>query len=107
MIAYVFTFVGLFFLVWRLGQQSKDPVWRIGGWMRTHRLAAAISLFLLLAFSYAGPLAGHILTAKAVPRSTFASLLQWRSFAVLLPILFWPFVFAWLLQRITRKAIAR
>ena len=107
MIAYVFILVGLFLLVWRSGQQSNGLISRIGGWMRTHRVAAAISLFLLLAFSYASPSAGILLTAKAVPRSTFGALMQWRQCAVLLPILFWPFALAWLLERITRKAITR
>ena len=105
MIVYIFALVGLFLLVWRSGQQSNGLIWRIGGWMRTHRIAAAISMFLLLAFSFASIYAGHILTAKAVPMSTYGALMHWRQYAQLVPILSWPFVLAWLLQRITRKAI--
>jgi hypothetical protein len=37
--------------------------------------------------------------------STFGKLMQWRQYAALMPILFWPFVLAWLLERITRKTI--
>jgi hypothetical protein len=107
MIAYVFTLVGLFLLVWRSGQQTNGLIWRIGGWMRTHRIAAAVSMFLLLAFSYASPLAGHILTAKAVPMSTYGALMHWRQYAQLVPILSWPFVLAWLLERVMRKTITR
>jgi hypothetical protein len=105
MIVYIFALVGLFLLVWRSGQQSNGLICRINGWMRTHRIAAAISMFLLLAFSFASIYAGHILTAKAVPMSTYGALLHWRQYAQLVPILSWPFVLAWLLQRITRKAI--
>jgi hypothetical protein len=105
MIAYVFTLVGLFLLVWRSGQQSNGLIWRIDGWMRTHRIAAAVSVFLLLALGYASSLAGNVIVAKTVPRSIFGVLMVWRSLAALTPILFWPFVLAWLLRRITRKTI--
>ena len=64
-------------------------------------------MFLLLSFSYASNFAGNILTAKTVPWSTLGALFQWRQYASLFPILFLPFALAWLLERITRKAISR
>jgi hypothetical protein len=103
----MFAIVGLFFLVWRSGKQSNGLICRIGAWMRTHRIAAAICVFLLLALNTAIALGAEVLTVKSMSMPIYGVLMEWRRSAALLPILFWPFVLAWLLQRITRKTIIR
>jgi hypothetical protein len=97
--------IGLVLLAWRSARRNNGVVWRMGGWMKAHPIAAAISVFLFVALNYISNGGAIMLMRKTMPSSTFIALLWWQMPIGLLAACFWPIALAWLLVRTARKPV--
>ncbi len=95
--------IGLVLLAWRSARRNNGVVWQIGGWMKAHPIAAAISVFLFIALNQMGNAGANALMHRTMPISTYTALMLWRLPISLLAAFFWPVVLAWLLVRTARK----
>ncbi|MGO8699662.1 MAG: hypothetical protein ACLQVY_18335 [Limisphaerales bacterium] len=69
--------------------------------MKCHPVTAAVGMFLLGPINYAMT----VLTIRAMPIPVFSALVQWRSWAFVVPSIMFSVVLGWLLVRTRPKAV--
>ena len=92
--------------LWRSGRRGRGVAWRLAGWVKTHPVGSAIGVALFFGFNAVSRTLIAILANTVMPVDSWESVLRWRWFTLVLPVLFWPAVLAWILRRRARTPIA-
>jgi hypothetical protein len=107
LVVYIGTFIGLLHWLWRSGRQSNGTVCHIGGWIKTHPIAAAISAFLIIEFISASVFGISFLMAHSLRVVALSEFYRWNLAKTLLQGFFWPVFLAWLLVRTRRTSVVQ
>ena len=99
LVVYLAASLAVLVALWRSGQRGSGPAWRFAAWMKAHPVAGAVGVGVFFAFNTVSSWVMSSLAFNTMPMSTYALTLQWRFFSVVMPVVFWPAVLAWLLKR--------
>lgn len=103
MLLYPFSFGLLLLLLWRWGNRPNAAPARVGRWMRSNPVAAAISAVVLLAVLQGMGFGVTILTLRNLPPEQYVLATQWRFSFGIPALLITPVLLGWLLHRTRRQ----
>jgi hypothetical protein len=104
--AYLVMALAAFAALWRSGQRGRGVAWQVAAWIKAHPVGSAIGVALFFGFNALSRTLIAILANTVMPVDSWESILRWRGFTLVLPVLFWPAVLGWLLRRRARTFIA-
>ncbi len=87
------------FLFWKSGCNEKGWVWRAGRFVRAKPKTAVLLGVLFPLFTQALSVGVNVLSTKVMSPSVYRDMMVWNLTSVLIPTLFLPLAFSWLLLR--------